>query len=122
MATLDEALAASAEISNATVKVEKAMIIPGTTPTLLVKIPNVILSATTKARMDIKQSNKLLMQTACTIDGSSVSYHFAQEETYLFKEGEIRVQIHGLMSDKNAWKTKVFTINIGESLSSITIE
>lgn len=124
MATLNEALAATAEVNNngTTVKVEEAMIIPGTTPDLVVKIPSTVLNSTTKCRMDVKQNGKLILQQPATIGDSNVSYHFSQEESYEFKEGEIRVQFHGLRSDNNAWKTYVFTVEIGETLSTTTIE
>lgn len=104
------------------VPAEEALIIPGTTPTLFVSIDKDIIKESTNARIDISEEGmEIPLQVFGTINETGISYTFTQDETYQFKQGSIKIQIHGITSDGTAWKTKVFKIDIGESLSNTII-
>lgn len=104
------------------VPAEEALIIPGTTPTLFVSIDKDIMKESTNARIDIlEEGMEIPLQVFGAINETGVSYTFTQGETYQFTQGSIKIQVHGITTDGTAWKTKVFTIDIGESLSNTII-
>ena len=97
-------------------------IIPGTTPTLVFDVKSDLITKTTNVRLDVVQNGLVVLQTSSiNITGTKAIYTFTQDETYQFREGIIRTQLHGITSDDIAWKSKIIEIKVGESLTNTTI-
>lgn len=105
-------------------------IIPGTTPTLKITIDDSdLIKDTVDYRIDISEvdpttkKDTLIIQTSnVEIQENTIIHVFSQEETYRMYPGTtVRLQVHGLTDDDTAWKTNIFTLNVGETLSETMI-
>lgn len=119
--TLKEALSTNSENNT---------IIPGTTPELIITLDDSdLLKDTVDFRIDITDVNpqtkveELIIQTSnIEVHDNSIVHVFSQEETYRMTEGHsIKLQVHGLTDDDTAWKTNIFTLYVGETLSETMI-
>lgn len=113
--------------------------IPGTTPTfvLTLKDEENHLADTKSIRVNIRQQDVLIIKKIdnllqnTTGEGivinapcNKVSVFLTQNESnrFLYKKGNIEIQIHGLMNDgQTAWKTKVKEIPVDRTLSKEVI-
>ena len=113
--------------------------IPATTPTFVLTLKDTEehLANTRTLRVDIRQQDVLLtkqldnLQEATTGDGISVniscnqvSVFLTQKESakFLYKKGDIEIQLHGLMKDgETAWKTYVVSTPVDKTLSKEVI-
>lgn len=110
--------------------------IPGTTPTFIITLKNVgseLLSNTKSFRVDIRQKDLLLKkrkndkidELVIDYENNTIAITLTQEESsrFLFKKGNIDIQIHGLLQDgKTAWKTYVVSAPIDRTLSQEVIK
>lgn len=111
--SMDELLSANAN---------DVMIIPGTTPTLSFNINSTLIKHTRAIRLDVVQEGVVILQSNnITILNNKAFHNFTQDETYMFSEGKIDIQIHGITEDNVAWKSKVITLNVGRSLTNTQI-
>lgn len=113
--------------------------IPGTTPTfvLTLKDEQNHLADTKSLRVDIRQQDVLISKKIDNIsqnpegDGivvnapcNKVSIFLNQTQTnrFLYKKGNIEIQLHGLMNDQEtAWKTYVVDTPVDRTLSKEVI-
>ena len=110
--------------------------IPGTTPTFIITLKNVgsdFLQNTKSIRVDIRQKDYLLRkrkndeinQLVIDSENKQIAITLTQEESsrFLFKKGNIDIQIHGLLQDgTTAWKTYVVSTPIDRTLSQEVIK
>lgn len=110
--------------------------IPGTTPTFIITLKNVgseLLSNTKSFRVDIRQKDLLLKkrkndkidQLVIDYENNTIAITLTQEESsrFLFKKGNIDIQIHGLLQDnKTAWKTYIASVPVERTLSQEVIK
>ncbi|MBR3673984.1 MAG: hypothetical protein IKN65_06875 [Clostridia bacterium] len=104
--------------------------IPATTPTFILRLKNAdgYLADTISMRVDIRQQDVLIQKNmedlVIDTETNSVGITLTQKETakFLYKKGNIEIQIHGLLSDgETAWKTYVVDVPVDKTLSKEVI-
>ena len=105
--------------------------IPATTPTFIIKIKNQehgYLEDSVSLRVDIRQQDILLSKYTdeLTVDlqSNSITVTLSQKQSakFLYKNGNIEFQVHGLLGDGTSWKTKVMSVSVEKTLSKEIIK
>ncbi len=100
--------------------------IPVTTPTFVITIKNAgsYLTNTVKLVAELRQQDVLIRKQTddLVIDtqNNKVSISLSQQQTakFLYKNGKVEIQLHGLLSDNfTSWKTYVVSVPVDRSLS-----
>lgn len=103
--------------------------IPCTTPTIILTLKNAdgYLARTVSLRVDIRQQDvffsKEMEDLTIDTESNSIGIFLTQKESakFLYKKGNIEIQVHGLLDDGNAWKTYVIDLPVDKTLSKEVI-
>lgn len=101
-----------------------AVIIPGTTPEISIAIDDDIIQETTSVRIDVAQNGNVILQVneaEIVKENRIVRHTFSQSETYAMSPGVVEMQVHGITGEAVAWKTDIFQVQVGESLTKTII-
>ncbi len=104
--------------------------IPTTTPTFILTLKNAgtYLEETVNLRIDIRQQDVLISKNMNEViidtQTNSVSFTLSQKQSsrFLYKNGKIEIQIHGLLNDGTAWKTYVVSTPVDRTLTKGVIQ
>lgn len=93
----------------------------GTTPTLTIKLNGILVADLKTIKVTFKQKSILLSKTEkdvdIDVDENTISVPFSQEDTLLFKKGNVEVQLRALLEDgTTAIASKIKSFDMEEIL------